>query len=105
MTTYTKEIIQEKIKSDDRWVVRSLEVLYDRQTRDEQETKSTNHNNGRGFNGTDSYILSSFTEQIKKKKDRGIREGFLSEKQLEISRKKLLKYWRQIQEEIENTNR
>lgn len=99
MSTYTKEIIQEKIKTDDRWVYRSLEVLYDRQTQDEQETKSTNHHNSMGFNGTDSFILSSFMEQLNKRKVTG-QPVTLSPKQLEICRKKLPKYWKQIQEVI-----
>ena len=33
---YTKEFIQEKIRTDVRWTIRTIEILFDRQTMDEQ---------------------------------------------------------------------
>lgn len=96
MSTFTKQVIQTKIKTDVNWTIRTLEVIYEHQTRDEQESKATNHENGIGFNGTDAFILSSFAEQVKKKRSQGYTSGFLSDKQLEICRKKLPKYWGQV---------
>jgi hypothetical protein len=96
---YTKDQIQENIKTNINWTIRSLEVLYSRQTTDEQVNQTTSHQNSRGFNSTDSFILSSFSEQVRKRKQYG-NPVLLSEKQLSICQKKLPKYWRQIQEEI-----
>jgi len=97
---FTKEMIQENIKTNINWTIRTLEVLYNRQTTDEQLTQSTTHQNGRGFNGTDSFILTSFYQQVQKRRQYG-NPVLLSEKQLTICQKKLPKYWKQIQEEIQ----
>lgn len=98
-TTYTKEFIQDKIKTDNRWTIRSLEVLYSFQTTDEQQSELTTHKNGQGFNGRDSQILSSFYTQVESRKKWG-NPTLLSEKQLSICRKLLPKYWKQIQSHI-----
>ena len=97
---YTKETIQENIKTNVSWTIRTLEVLYSRQTIDEQTSQTTSHQNSRGFNSIDSYILTSFYEQVQKRRQYG-NPVLLSEKQLTICQKKLPKYWRQVQEEIE----
>jgi hypothetical protein len=97
---YTKEIIQEKIRTDIAWTIRTLEVLYLRQTEDEQENSYTSHKNGMGFNGTDSNILTSIHNQIIKRKKYN-NQVLLSDKQIEICRKLLPKYWKQVKEEIE----
>ena len=101
---YTKEQIQENITTNIKWMVRTIEILFDRQTLDEQETKTTGHNNGMGFTGADAYILTSFYEQIQKRRDRKI-TPLLSEKQIQMCQKKLPKYWRQVKEEIEAKSR
>jgi len=106
---YTKESIQEKIRTDVRWTIRTIEILFDRQTTDEQRYGQTYVRNGRGFNGRDSEIFTSFYHQIQKRK-RVVSSGgqlinfqsILSDKQLEICRKHLPKYWGQVLEEIEN---
>jgi hypothetical protein len=100
MTTFTKDQIKTNIVNDIRWTIRSLEVLFNRQTTDEQVNHETSHLNGRGFNGTDAEILTSFYYQIQKRKHYG-NPVLLSEKQLGICKKKLPKYWKQIQEEIQ----
>ena len=97
---YTKETIQNKIVSDINWTIRTLEVLYGRQTSDEQLNQTTSHQNSRGFNSIDSFILTSFYNQVQKRRQYG-NPVLLSEKQLTICQKKLPKYWRQILEEIE----
>ena len=96
---YTQEQIKTNIVENINWTIRSLEVLYSRQTTDEKENKGTKHQNSRGFNSIDSFILSSFSEQVRKRKMYG-NPVLLSEKQLDICKKKLPKYWKQIQEEI-----
>lgn len=98
--TYTKETIQEKIVNDLNWTIRSIEVLFSRQTQDEQRSGETTHLNGRGFNGRDSVIMTSFFNQIQKRKQYN-NPVLLSDKQLNVCRRVLPKYWRQIQEEIQ----
>ena len=97
----SKEQIQNNILTDVRWTIRTIEVLFDRQTTDEQIDGQTKHQNGRGFNGRDSEILTSFYLQIEKRK-RYNNPYLLSDRQLEISRKLLPKYWKQVKEQIEN---
>lgn len=99
--SFSKDQIQNNILTDVRWTIRTIEILFDRQTTDEQTTGHTKHENGRGFNGRDSEILTSFYLQIEKRK-RYNNPYLLSDRQIEISRKMLPKYWRQVLEEIEN---
>ena len=106
---YTKEFIQEKIRTDVRWTIRTIEILFDRQTSDEQRYGQTYVRNGRGFNGRDSELFTSFYHQIQKRRKVVSSGGqlinfqtLLSEKQLEISQKHLPKYWGQVLEEIQN---
>jgi hypothetical protein len=97
---YTQDQIKTNIQTNVSWTIRTLEVLYGRQTTDEQQTKLTRHQNGRGFNGRDSEILTSFYLQVQKRKLYN-NPVLLSEKQLSICQKLLPKYWRQVLEEIE----
>ncbi len=71
-----------------------------RQTTDEQQDAHTKHANGRGFNGRDAEIMTSFYNQIQKAR-RYHNPQLLSEKQVQIARRMLPKYWKQVQEEIE----
>lgn len=96
---FTQDQIKTNIQTNISWTIRTLEVLYSRQTTDEQTTLRTRHQNGRGFNGRDAEILTSFYNQIQKRKQYN-NPVLLSEKQLHICQKLLPKYWRQIQEEI-----
>lgn len=97
---YTQDQIKTNIVENINWTIRTLEILYSRQTTDEKESQGTKHQNSRGFNSTDSFILSSFSEQVRKRKLYG-NPVLLSDKQLTICQKKLPKYWRQVLEEIE----
>ena len=87
--TWTAETIRENILKSDAWLKRAIIAIYERQTADEKASGETSHNNGVGFNGADSFILSSFAEQIKAR-------GTLSPKQTEIARKKMPKYAKQL---------
>ena len=49
--TWTREEIEQLINTNDRMVERSMVVLWERQTRDEQASQTTNHHNGMGFTG------------------------------------------------------
>ena len=85
----TKEFIKEKLITDQRWLMRGIIAIYEKQTWDEQQSEMTKEDNGVGFNGIDAYILSSFAKQIKAGRT-------LSIKQLAIAQKKMPKYARQL---------
>lgn len=89
MTTWTPETIREKLAADDRWVERATVAIYERQTASEQAVQETNEHNGRGYNGTDATLMSSFAEQIKRGRS-------LSPKQMVYARKKIMKYAGQL---------
>lgn len=86
---YTKEFIKEKILTNDLWLARAVVAIYKKQTSAEQQAGYTKEFNGVGFNGVDSEILSSLAEFYKNR-------GFLSPKQLNIARKKMVKYVGQL---------
>lgn len=96
---WTKEVILDMLATNDVMVEKSLLVMYNRQTADEQSAQTTGHNNGIGFNGTDAEFLSKLAEWVKGGAERKIPEGKrLSLKQRDIVRKKLKKYSRQLVE-------
>lgn len=64
--TYTKEFVAQKLSTDPKWIERAIVRLYHRQTAHEQHSRSTNNTNGRGFNQSDAYMLSSFAVRIQK---------------------------------------
>ena len=92
-TIYTKEYIQDKIQTDIRWLERTLLVIYDRQTKDEQNSRDTQENNGVGFTGFDGRYLSWCSEWLKK-------GNHLSGDHVDKCKKKLIKYWKQVQKII-----
>ncbi len=96
-----KAMIAENIKAGPwAWVARAVEVIYEKQTADEQTDGQTKHHNGIGFNGVDAAILSSFAKQVKawKATPEGERRFPcpLSARQLELARKKMVKYSGQL---------
>jgi hypothetical protein len=96
-----KAMIAQNIKAGPwAWVARAVEVIYERQTADEQSDGQTKHHNGIGFNGVDAAILSSFARQVKawKATPEGERRFPcpLSARQLELARKKMAKYSGQL---------
>lgn len=86
---WTKEEIRKNMAENDKWLYRGLSAIYARQTADEQETHSTNHENGMGFNGVDAEFLSSLAQQVET-------IGWLTPKQREHARKKMNKYAGQL---------
>ena len=99
MSVKTAQIAEYRaaLASNPAWAHRALVVLHDQQTRDEQETRTTETHNGVGFTGIDAEILSSFAEQVK-------RGRTLSPKQLAIAHRRLPKYaaqlWRLAQQRV-----
>jgi len=54
---YTKEQIQHNLSTNPKWIERSLIVLYERQTYDEQHSGETTSLNGIGFNSYNSDVF------------------------------------------------
>ena len=94
---YTKEQIKENLSTNLSWMERTVIVLYNRQTEDEKFSKETKHQNGIGFNGTDSRYLTWVAEYL-------LKGNHLSGRHIEKVGKKLPKYWRQVKELIEERN-
>lgn len=86
---WTKEEIKNLIQTNDKMVALSLKQLYSYQTEYERNSHETTEQNGVGFNGVDAPILTSFTLFY-------LERGFLSPRQIQIARKKLIKYSGQL---------
>ncbi len=86
---WNKLTIRAMLETNNVWVVRGLMAIYKYQTESEKAEGVTREDNGVGFNGVDSEILTSFAQQWQAR-------NFLSPKQLEIARKKMLKYSGQL---------
>jgi hypothetical protein len=89
MKTWTKDEIKIKLESDDAWVIRGLMAIYKHQTDEERAHDVTKEQNGVGFNGVDATILSDMAKQY-------LRTKFLTKRQIEFIRKKMLKYAGQL---------
>ena len=87
--TLTVESIKAKLLTDDKWLIRGLMAIYNKQTEDEKIVGLTNHNNSVGFSGVDAKILSSFAKFY-------LKTNFLSPKQIKWARRKMLKYASQL---------
>ena len=86
---WSEEEIKDLIQTNDKVLYGALKKLYACQTADEQISGETKEQNGVGFNGVDAPILTSFCEFLNK-------TGFLTPKQKNLARKKLVKYNKQL---------
>lgn len=86
---WTEEEIKELVQTNDQVLYGALKKLYACQTEDEQDSKETKEHNGVGFNGIDAPFLSSVAEFL-------LSRGFLTDKQKMYTRKKLVKYNKQL---------
>ena len=87
--TWKREEIEHLLETSNKMLMRSLVKIFEKQTEDEKRTEGTRHSNGVGFNSVDAQILSSFAKQV-------LRYGRLSDKQLSIARRKIMKYAGQL---------
>ena len=89
----TKQTIADYVKhmlaTNEKWAIRGMLKIYDRQTNDEQQSQATSHNNSVGFSGVDGGILSSFSTYY-------LKYNRLSPKQLTIVFRRMPRYWAQI---------
>ncbi len=88
---WTKDSIHNLLSSNDKAVARAVLAIYARQTNDEQATESTRHTNGAGFNHADAQRGSYYATYVQ-------RTGRLTGRHLELARKMVGKYWRQLAE-------
>lgn len=86
---WTEQEIKNLIQTNDKVLYGALKKLYAEQTADEQRAETTRERNGAGFNSVDAKFLSSVAEFLK-------RTGFLTDKQKYVTRKKLVKYNKQL---------
>jgi hypothetical protein len=102
---WTKETIRaamsENTVKGDAWVVKGMLAILNYQTPDEKAFGQTVEDNGVGFNGVDAEILTSFCDQASRvltsiPTDKYKYSKCLSPKQMEIARKKMLKYSGQL---------
>jgi hypothetical protein len=102
MTTWTRELIADKLATSDEMVMRSLVVMLARQTSDEISDGVTKHNNGVGFSGVDAEFLTSLAKRVMVWNATPVgqrRYGkALSDKQIACARKALRKYVGQLLE-------
>jgi hypothetical protein len=86
---WTVDSLKELIRTNDNAVIRAMLKIYQYQTHDEQVAERTEYNNSVGFSGVDAEIMTSFAKWYENKK-------YLSPKQMEIARKKMVKYAGQL---------
>lgn len=86
---WTKEHIQYLLLSNNRAVGRALIQIYNRQTAYEQRSEEAQVHNGVGFTAFDAEFLTSVAKGY-------LQYGQLTERQMPIVRKKMLKYWKQL---------
>ena len=92
---WSREEIEEKVKSDDRWLYRAILAIFDKQTADEKIEEETKHHNGVGFTGVDAPFFSSLAKWLKRVKDQS-GTMFLTPKQKTAARKQIVKYCGQL---------
>lgn len=86
---WTEEEIRDLVQTNDTVLYGALKKLYACQTEDERADQETKEHNGMGFNGVDAPFLSSVAEFL-------LKRGFLTDKQKMYTRKKLVKYNKQL---------
>jgi len=83
-------LLRANLASNASWATRGCQCIFGYQTADEQSIGVTVEDNGVGFTGADSTILSSFAKQINAGRFVG------SKKQMDILFKKMPKYAKQL---------
>ena len=86
---WTAEEIKNLVQTSDKVLYGALKKLYACQTADEQNSGETTYANGAGFNAIDAEFLTSCSQFL-------LKNGFLTDKQKVIVRKKLVKYNKQL---------
>jgi len=86
---WTEQQIVSLLDTNDRAVERAIVAIYERQTADEKQTEHTRHDNSVGFRQNHAKRMSYYARLIKSGRH-------LYPRQLELSRKWMLMYRRQL---------
>lgn len=87
--------IRHKLATNDKWLVRGIVAIYQKQTASERRAKSTHKRNGVGFNSVDAGFLSDLAQSaIDWKEQHG--ELSLTDAQIRAAREQMLKYAGQL---------
>lgn len=77
------------LKHNDKALLKALYIVYKNQTSEELQERESKNRNGIGFNKLDAPMLTSMAHSV-------FGQNEVSEKDLQILRTKMPKYWRQI---------
>lgn len=81
--------IKDLLKNDDKALLRAIVIIYDNQTEEEKRKRLSISENKIGFSKIDVEVMSKIANKIKDGK-------LLTEGELEMSRNKMTKYWKQL---------
>jgi len=96
--TWSQSEIRVLLETNNDFLKRSLVKMYKRQTESEQERVYTNQRNWVGFNKPDGFKLGSLAKFY-------IDRGFLTDKQIVLVRRRLVRYTRQITDIANSSNK
>lgn len=85
------EIKQKLVSGDTKWIEHAVVAIFYKQTESEKAADNTHHRNGVGFTSADANIMSIFAKWLMKGKS-----NHLSQKQMDIAKKKIVKYAGQL---------
>ena len=89
LQTWTIERVKQTLLTNDEALKRAISLIYSFQTTEEKNHEGTIDSNGKGFSALDGYLMSSFAEQL-------LTKGWLSRRQLDIARRRMPKYAKQV---------
>lgn len=87
--TWNVDEIKELLKTNDRFVLRSLIKLYSFQTNEEKHCKESTEANNKGFNKFDAKILTPIAQDV-------VKGNIITENQISYVRNKIMKYAKQL---------
>jgi hypothetical protein len=86
---WTRKEIEDGLRTDDKWLIRGLLALYERQTTTEQRVEETKEKNFRGFSAADAPKLTGIAKFY-------LRRKFISSRQKDLVRARIMKYAAQL---------
>lgn len=87
--TWNVDEIKELLKTNDRFVLRSLIKLYSFQTKEEKRQKESTEANNKGFNKFDAESLTPIAQNV-------VKGNTITENQISYIRNKIMKYAKQL---------
>ncbi len=84
-----EKYIKDLLKNDDKALLRAIVIIYNNQTEEEKRKRLSISENKIGFSKIDVEVMSKIANKIKG-------GNLLTEGELEMSRNKMTKYWKQL---------